>query len=294
MHQPKSRRGVSHLVGEWSSRRRFRARGWLGVLGVLGLGGCATGQGECQANAWSGTCALVDIAKVRQSEFPLPNITLQALYRPQPVAGVPNLLPPDVRREFGALERHEEALRGHLQRYPLLRCYVVPPAPGKCTTGELTVEVPEFDAASAVASQPDAGPRGCAQIEAASSQDKLASNQTGRAVLTERFSFAENSAEVSAADAASLDSLAAKLKGAPNLQCVGVVGAWVRGESLSVAFGRARAVREQLLQRGVEAERLIALTLDPPMVGASGTPEPPNPSDRRVTVSVLLDLPPAL
>jgi outer membrane protein OmpA-like peptidoglycan-associated protein len=110
--------------------------------------------------------------------------------------------------------------------------------------------------------------------------------------VSERFEFAENSAEFASGASTELDKLAARLKQARSLQCVGVVGAWVRGESLAVAFARARAVRDQLVQRGVEPERLLALTVDPTMVGASGTPEPVNPKDRRVTLSVLLEMAP--
>jgi outer membrane protein OmpA-like peptidoglycan-associated protein len=156
----------------------------------------------------------------------------------------------------------------------------------------MVVEVPEFDAAHAQASGEDAGPKGCAQIEASSSQDKITQTHGPTGIIDQRFEFAENSAVLAPTSSAGLDALAARLKQARSMQCVGVVGAWVRGESVAVAFARARAVREQLIQRGIEPERLIALTVDPAMVGVSGVPEPVNPKDRRVTLSVLLELPP--
>jgi len=255
--------------------------------------GCASGQSECQANAWSGNCALVSVAKVRESEFPLPNVVLEGIYRPQPVAGTPVLLPGDARREFGALDKYEGALDAHLRSYPLVRCYVNPPPPGQCQPGQMVVEVPEFDPSRAQADTPDSGPRGCAQIEAASAQDRVTAHQTSSTVISERFQFAENSAELEPEANAQLDSLAQRLRQAPNLQCVGVVGAWVRGESTAVAFAPARAVRDQLARRGVESERMVTLTVDPPPVGVSGTPEPPKPADRKVSISVLLDVPQA-
>lgn len=261
------------------------------ILALHGAG-CASGQGECHPNTWSGTCQLVQVSKVRESEFPLPNVVLEGLYRPQPDASGTTLVPPDARREFGALTKFEEALRAHLNAHPAVRCYVNPPPPGQCQPGAMVVEVPEFDATRAQASSEDAGPKGCAQIDSSSSQDKVTQNQGPTSVITQRFEFTENSAEVSPSAGAELDALAARIKQARNMQCLGVVGAWVRGETLSVAFARARAIREQLIQRGIEPERLIALTVDPPMVGTSGVPEPVNPKDRRVTLSVLLELAP--
>ena len=265
------------------------------MLGFAALGvgvSCASGQTECQANTWSGNCALVSATKVRESEFPLPNVTFEGLYRPQPVQGAVNLLPPDGRKEFTALSKYEDALRAHIEATPLVRCYINPPPPGQCQPGALVIEAPEFDALRAQATPTDTGPRGCAQIEAASSQDRVAQAQQSSVAINERFLFAQGSADLPGDAAAALDALAQRLKQSGNLQCLGVVGSWVRGEALSVAFARARAVREELIKRGVEAERMVALTVDPPPLGTSGVVEAAQPSDRRVTISVLLDLPP--
>jgi outer membrane protein OmpA-like peptidoglycan-associated protein len=217
---------------------------------------------------------------------------LEGVYRPEPDAAGTTLVPPDARREFGALTKFDQALRAHLDAHPRVRCYVNPPSPGQCQPGPMVVEVPEFDAAHAQASSEDVGPKGCAQIESSASQDRITQNSGPTSVITQRFEFTENSAELSASASAELDALAARIKQASSMQCVGVVGAWVRGETVAVAFARARAVREQLIQRGIEPERMVALTVDPAMVGASGVPEPVNAKDRRVTLSVLLELAP--
>lgn len=264
----------------------------IGSTFALSGAGCAGGQGECHPNTWSGTCKLVQVSKVRESEFPLPNVVLEGVYRPQPDATGATLVPPDARREFGALTKFEEALRTHLNAHPQVRCYVNPPPPGQCQPGPMVVEVPEFDAAHAQASSEDAGPKGCAQIESSASQDKITQNSGPTSVITQRFEFTENSAELSPSASADLDALAARIKQARSMQCLGVVGAWVRGETVAVAFARARAVREQLIQRGIEPERMVALTVDPAMVGASGVPEPVNAKDRRVSLSVLLEIAP--
>lgn len=204
---------------------------------------------------------------------------------------MPLVVPADQPREFTALDRYEDALRAHLESNKTPHCYVNPPPPGQCQHGPLVVEVPPFDAEHATASPENTGPKGCAQIEATSSQDRVTQAKTSQAVIGERFQFGEQASELPADARAALDALAARLKQTPNWQCVGVVGAWIRGESVAIAFARARAVREQLIARGVEPERLLALTVDPPTLNASTAAEPPDPTDRRVTLSVLLDLP---
>lgn len=255
--------------------------------------GCASGQGECRAETWSGTCQLVSVTKTRQSELPLPNVTLQALYRPQPGDSGPTLMPPDQAKDFTVLDRYEDALRTHLDGHKAPRCFVNPPPPGQCVPGQLVVEVPEFDAEHASVAPDNSRPKGCAQIESTSSQDRITQAKTSETIIRERFQFGEQSSELASDAATALDALAARLKQSPNLQCVGVVGAWIRGENVALAFARARAVREQLVARGVEPERLLALTVDPPTLSASTAAEPPNPNDRKVTLSVLLDLPAA-
>jgi len=273
------------------SRTSGRIRSYVWLCAALCVTACANGQSECHTETWSGTCQLVQVNKIRQSEFPLPSVTLEAIYRAQPNAKGDTLLPPEQRKEFAALDRYEDALRAHLEANKSPHCYVNPPPPGQCQPGALMVEVPAFDATHATATEANTGPKGCAQIEATSTQDRVTQAKVSQTVITERFEFAELDSELRPDASASLDAVAARLKQAPNLQCVGVIGAWIRGESVAVAFARSRAVRDQLVARGVEPERLLALTVDPPTLSASSAAEPPNPRDRRVTLSVLLDLP---
>ena len=240
--------------------------------------------------SWTGRCQLVRIDKLRDMEFPLPSVELEAIYRPRPLPGS-RFTPPDARRQFTALSKHEEALQDHLQAQAEVSCFVNPPPPGQCVPGAMVVDVAPFDAATAVAKTPEQ-PKGCASIESTSNQDAIASStkDSTQHVITERFVFEDGSSALPADAATQADAVAARLKQTPELQCVGVVGQWVRGENAAVAFARARAVRELLIERGVEPERLVALTVDAPMVGLTGTPEPPKAEDRRVSISVLLDV----
>lgn len=252
------------------------------------------GARECHAQHWSGTCTLFSVTRVRETTLPLPGVVFEGIYRPQtqPNQGVSL---PDVRREFTALSKHEDALRQHIEGNESVRCYLNPPSPGECVPGELIVDVPDFDATRAQATPVDDGPKGCAQIDDTSTQDRLSQTQGDeRSVgqpIAERFQFGESSAELPPEASALADSVAQRLKANPQIQCVGVVGQFVRGENLSTAFDRARAVRELLIQRGIEPERLVALTVDRPMTGAGSTPQPPNPQERRVSLSILLELP---
>jgi outer membrane protein OmpA-like peptidoglycan-associated protein len=270
---------------------RFEAALLVVVAHGLVATSCASGQSECQANAWSGGCRLTQVTKVRVQELPLPSVTLEAVYRPVPNANSPNITAPDVRREFTTLGRYEDALRAHIEARPEPRCYVNPPAPGQCQPGPMVVEVPEFDALRATPNVAPTAAKGCAQIESTSAQDRLAKNAGTSQVFSESFEFAEGTAELPASAADLADAVATRLKQNPNLECIGVVGAWVRGESAAVAFARAREVKDLLVARGVGGERLLALTVDPLVLTAAGGAEPPNPKDRRVTLSVLLDIP---
>jgi outer membrane protein OmpA-like peptidoglycan-associated protein len=254
--------------------------------------GCGSGQ-PCRPETWTGTCRLETVTKVREAELPLPSVVLEAIYRPESTPGTgPVLLLPNVRREFVALARYEDALRAHVMAYPSALCYVNPPPPGQCTPGPMVVEVPEFDGTRAAAEPEDTGPKGCAQIDETSTQDRIAREQTEAEAVKERFQFGDGSADLPEDAAAAATTVAARMKQDPSIQCLGVVGQFVRGENLEIAIARARAVRQLLIQQGVEPERLITFTLDRPMSSASGTADPSSSSERRVTLTILLKLAP--
>jgi len=232
------------------------------------------------------------VTKIKESELPLPSVVIEALYRPVGAPGAPPPALPDVRREFTALSKHEDALRQHLESQQSVQCYLNPPSPGACQPGQLVVATAEFDATRATANTNDTGIKGCAQIEAASSQDRVTQNQGDAEVIPERLQFAEASAELPGDATALVDAVASRLKEHPNLECVGVIGQWVHGENMEIAFGRARAVRELLIARGIEPERLVSLTVSGRLVTPSGLPQPPDPKERRVAFSVLLEVKP--
>ena len=252
--------------------------------------GCGTST-ACRPETWSGSCHLETLTKVRENALPLPSVVYEAIYRPQSKPGEPLL--PDVRREFVAVTRYEEALQAHVTSFPSVTCYVNPPTPGACHPGSIVVEVPDFDATHARENAEDSGPKGCAQIDAASTQDKIR-NQGEAAPIPERFTFTDGSAELGADADTSAEAVAQRLRADPSIQCLGVVGQFVHGETLELAIERARAVRKRLIALGVEPERLVTFTLDRPTthdVGA-GTSGTESLAARRVTLNVLLKLAP--
>lgn len=271
-------------------RHSFATRAFLAISIVTAPWlGCGS-SGQCRPETWSGTCRLQTVTKVREMELPLPSVVFEAIYRPESSGGP---LLPDVRREFVALSRYEQALHEYVLSHSVAPCYINPPPPGQCNPGAMIVDVPEFDATRAsITPEEDTGPKGCAQLDATSTQDRIREQQTDAEAITERFHFADGSAELPADATTIAETVAARLRQDPSIQCVGVVGQFVRGENLEIAFARARAVRELLIQRGVEPERLVALTLDRPLTGGTGTIEPSSPADRRVSLSVLLKLSP--
>jgi len=255
----------------------FVANPWLG---------CGP-KASCRPETWSGTCRLQSVTKVRETALPLPGVVVEAIYQPVNTDGQVALLP-DVRREFAALSKHETALLEHVNAHASAVCYVQSPPPGQCNPGAMIVDVPEFDATKVSVAEEDTGPKGCAQIDAASSQDRIQQHQTEADTVTERFQFPESSADLPGDASALADAIASRMKQDTTIQCLGVVGQYVRGENLEIAFARARAVRQLLIDKGIEPERLVAITLDRPVTGASGSLDPSSPTDRRVTLRVLL------
>jgi outer membrane protein OmpA-like peptidoglycan-associated protein len=252
---------------------------------------CGSGA-PCRPETWSGTCHLETVTKIRETELPLPSVVVEAIYRPETGAGPDKMLLPDVRREFVALNRYEDALRAHVMAHTNPPCYVNPPPPGQCNPGPLVVDVPEFDATRAEAKvEEPVGPKGCAQIDATSTQDRIR-NQTEGEAVTERFEFEQGSSDVSPDAMATAQAVASRLKQDASIQCLGEVGQFVRGENLELAHARARAVRKLIIEQGVEPERLVTLTLDRPVSSASGSLDPASPAERRVTLSILLKLAP--
>jgi outer membrane protein OmpA-like peptidoglycan-associated protein len=247
--------------------------------------GGPSGDG-CTPRQWSGRCALRSLVKVHEKAFPVPQVGYQAIYAPERNPSFPSYTPPEVVRQFDVLAAQEYALRAHLEQYPSVDCFVTPPAAGSCVHGELALNLPQFDPNRAAPVETVV--QGCAQIDAASAQDRLPQlmGTTGKE-FPEAFQFSENSSDLPAGAAELASRMAQEIASDPTLECVAVVGELSYGERLITAAERARNVLRLLLERGVDKSRLTTIVPTTPISGGAAETVA-NPAERRVRLRVLL------
>ena len=258
----------------------------LSFLTGAGCAGESSAHRPCPTNAWVGTCELHDLRKVEDRELPMPYVVYEAIYTPHANAEYPLFTPIDVRMRFGAPARFEFDLQNHLKPQTLVACHA-PAIPGSCVAGDLVADVVPFDPDRRAASE---APRivGCAAIDAASEQDRLAKSQEGASAIDERFAFAQDSAEISASDMSAASLVAKQMKDDPSLECVGLVGQISPGESVSLGEARARAVKQVLVSLGVDGKRLLTISATASVYGPAAKTQAPAPESRRVSLRVLL------
>jgi outer membrane protein OmpA-like peptidoglycan-associated protein len=231
-------------------------------------------------------CVLSGLTKVEEREMPMPWVVYEGVYTPQNNAQYPQFAPPEVRVRFGAPAASEQALKAQLSAQAAVPCHA-PMTPGACMPGAVVAEVVPFDPARSAPSTAT-HVTGCAAIEAASEQDRLNQSYEPSAAIPERFVFDEGSSTPgpSAKDMAS--SIAKRLTQDQSLECVGVVGQISSGESASLAESRAHAIKALLESFGVDKGRLMTIAVTAKVFGPSSNPQPPDPSNRRVSLKVLL------
>jgi len=259
------------------------------LLSALTLGaGCAgSSRKACPSEAWAGTCNLHDLTKVEEREMPMPYVVYEAIYMPQANAEYPQFTPAEVRLRFGARAALGAALVDHLKAQPVVACRATA-ATATCLPENLTADVQPFDPERAT---PEAGSGivGCAAIDSASEQDRLARTQSEASAIDERFTFGEGSSALPADAANSAREVAQRMADDPSLECVGVVGQTTPGESISLAEARARAVKQLLVSLGVDSRRLQTIASNASLSNAgSKTRAAIDPESRRVSLRVLL------
>jgi outer membrane protein OmpA-like peptidoglycan-associated protein len=250
--------------------------------------GCAgSARKTCPSEAWAGQCKLHDLTKVEERELPMPYVVYEAIYTPQANADYPQFTPNDLRLRFGTPARHELALVDHLKQQQLVACHAAA-APVNCLPGEVTAEVVPFDAEHAPPPQAP-GIVGCAAIDAASEQERIARTRAESTPISERFTFTEGSAALSPDATNSARDVAKRMAEDPGLECLGLVGQTAPGERLSLAEARARAVKQLLISLGVDSRRLVTIAANASVVngGAKGQPAI-DPESRRVSLRVML------
>jgi outer membrane protein OmpA-like peptidoglycan-associated protein len=185
--------------------------------------------------------------------------------------------------------QYELALHDYLEAHPRVPCAAQPPPNGACTAPQVAISLPAFDPEASARANPTPPVTGCAQIEATSAQDRVRQGQQAVSVVSERILFAESSAALPP-EADALTSEVAKLLAAkPTIECLGIVGQIAQGESPGLAEQRAKAVRDLLAAHGVSATRLLTIGATARVFGQGSRPGEADPTERRVSFSVLLE-----
>lgn len=243
-------------------------------------------QRSCASEApWSGTCKLKSVIKIRHAELPVPHGIFEVIYEPQSNASNPNFTPPALREEIRVPAAHELELDDYFKKNETAPCQMSPSPQGTCQPGAVSINLPPFQPTGVTPSQEI---RGCAQIESQATQDRLPELSKNAQQMPEVMLFAEASAATSPEIVLAAQTAAQRIKASPGMECVAVVGQVSPGEQAAVAAERAKAVRQLLLQNGVEPARLTTITVTAAVFGSGTEAPPPDPSKRRVTLRVLL------
>jgi outer membrane protein OmpA-like peptidoglycan-associated protein len=258
-------------------------------MGALALSAACAGttRKSCPSEAWAGKCSLRDLTKVEEREMPMPYVVYEAIYTPLANAEYPQFTPADVRLRFGTPAVHEFALVDHLKAQAIVACRSAA-AQVSCLPEEVTADVVAFDPARAA---PAAAPSvvGCAAIDSASEQDRLARTRSEASPIGEHFTFGAGSSALSPDATSSARDVAKRMADDPSLECLGLVGQTTPGEPISLSEARARAVKQLLISLGVDSRRLLTIAANASVSSAGPRSAPTvDPESRRVSLRVLL------
>lgn len=267
------------------------------LVSVLSLStGCAgesAAHKPCPNPAWAGKCSLRDLKKVEERELPMPYVVYEAIYTPQTNAEYPQFTPGDVRLRFGAPAAQEFALLDHVKSQAMVACRSAAAAIS-CLPEPASVDVSPFDPEQTAPAEPPTIV-GCAAIDSASEQDRLARTRTEGSAVNEHFTFGQGSAALSPDATTSAREVAQRMAVDASLECLGVVGQTAPGESISLAEARARAVKQLLVSLGVDSRRLLTIAANASVAGGGNASKPQpaiDPESRRVSLRVLLQTSP--
>ena len=257
----------------------------LALNASVGCAATSSSRQPCPSDTWSGMCVLSGLTKVEEREMPVPWVVYEGVYTPQNNAQYPQFAPPEVRLRFGAPAGSEQALKTQLSAQAAVPCHA-PMTAGVCIPGAVVADVAPFDP-NRTASSPT-HVTGCAAIEAASEQDRLNQSYEPSNAIPERFVFDEGSSTPGPAANDTASAVAKRLTADQSLECIGVVGQISSGESAALAESRAHAIKALLESLGVDKGRLMTIAVTARVFGPSSNPQPPDPSNRRVSLKVLL------
>ncbi len=265
------------------------------VAAALIAASCAKTQSvsECATEQWHGECQLLRITKVEDREFPIPHVVLEATYRPLPNAAHPHHTPGALAQRTLVKSALELPLYDYIEAHPRVACSTQAPVAPACAAPTVALALSPFDPEGAERAQAAPAVTGCAQIESSTSQDAVREAQATKTLIRERIVFGAHSAELPPEAAEQVAQIVELFRARPGIECLGVVGQIASGESPSLAEQRAKVVRELLVTQGVPLTRLLTIGATAKVFGVGARPAEPDPTDRRVNFSVLLERAPA-
>jgi outer membrane protein OmpA-like peptidoglycan-associated protein len=212
---------------------------------------------------------------------------VEAVYEPRSSGSQQTLLPPSKRQEFRVRAAHEAELQEHLQRYPSVECRFQERQGGSCAEGALELNIPAFVPSPIADVTADAGASdsgGCGELErgalaAQGSDAELPQGTPGE------IQFAADSSEATPEIEQQVARVAEALQGNPNIQCLAVIGHITAGERAIIGDERAATIKNLLVARGIQANRLQTIAAVVPMTG--GAPRAVIEADRKVRLRVL-------
>jgi len=254
------------------------------ALGLLALGYAACGPANsakrCMYEGWTGTCQLKGVTKIREIEsFPRSYAIFEIAY--EPVESEDPLSPPTSRFEISIPAQNEAELMAHVQAHPQAACRIDPTSEDTCKQGKLQVSIPTFTPSEIAPEAPLMA--GCKQLEARGAANP---DFKGGNALEVEFTFAEGAGAPGPEAAAAAKALADQIRANPGWECIAITGFITYGESLALAEVRARAVKNLMLEQGLDTARFVTFAAS---IGtAQGEDRVARPEERRVKLKVLI------
>lgn len=254
--------------------------------GVASLGACGGPSASgCGVEAWEGQCRLKSVTKVRESDLPAPHVVYQIIYSPEVPPAGSRYTPPDVTAELSVGAKYEAELTAHFEKHRRVACQAAAPPAGNCAAQPLQVAVPEFVPGAAPVAGPS-GPVGCDKLDAMGGPPAMGPSEV--AEKAEEYAFTEGAAALSDDARRAAVAAAQRLRSDATVECVAIVGQIAAGESPTLAGERARALRQVLVDAGIDPRNLIIVTATQQVSGVGSRPAEADPRHRRAYFRVLL------
>jgi len=263
--------------------------GLFGIASFAGCGGASAGGRGCGWEGWSGSCELQSVNKIREIEFPVPQVVLEGIYNPISEPGQQGSAPPTVRQQFKVLANQEFQMRDHLMKNGKVHCQMQASANEPCTAPRVALDIPPLMPSSTDSDVAAPTVVGCAQLERSpDGKPPPAPVPAAQLGIPEEFFFEHNSVDVNAQLIEQAKKVGQILKNNPGIECLGIVGSVTYGESPSLAAERGKTIQNMVLGEGVDPKRVTVYTATVRVYGAGASLPEADPKERKVHLRVMI------